>query len=96
MLADRPDLHACATGPRALRNHPAVDFAEAKLLDGLEGEDRAARERLLHRLVEEGYSLQDLQRAVREERLALLLVDRMLGGRYTARELEKRTGQQRR
>jgi adenylate cyclase len=85
MLADRP----VAGG---LRNHATVDFAAAGLLDALEGEDRAARERLLHRLVDEGYALEELQEAVREDRLPLLLVERVLGGRYTARELEKRTG----
>jgi adenylate cyclase len=67
-----------------------VDFDE--LLDGLEGEDRAARERLLERLADEGYSLEDLKAAVEEDRLALLLVERVLGGRYTAEELEERTG----
>ena len=75
-----------------MRNHAAVDFAAAGLLDGLEDEDRAARERLLRRLVEEGYTLEQLEQAVREDRLPLLLVDRVLGGRYTANELEKRTG----
>jgi adenylate cyclase len=75
-----------------LRNHPAVDFAAAGLLDGLEGEDRAARERLLRRLVEENFTVEQLKDAVREDRLALLLVDRVLGGRYTARELEEQTG----
>src|SRR5580700_3831822 len=67
-----------------------VDFHE--LLDGLQGEDRAARERLLERLAAEGYSLEDLKAAVEEDRLALLLVERVLGGRYTAQELEERTG----
>ena len=62
------------------------------LLDGLKGEDRAARERLLERLADEGYSLEDLKAAVEEDRLALLLVERVLGGRYTAEELEERTG----
>src|SRR5581483_4567448 len=52
----------------------------------------AARERLLDRLVDEGYTLHELKAAVAEDRLALLLVDRMLGGRYTANELAKRTG----
>jgi adenylate cyclase len=75
-----------------LRNHPGVDFDGAGLMEGLEGEDRAARERLLTRLTEEGYSLKELKEAVNEDRLALLLVDRVLGGRYTANELEKRTG----
>jgi adenylate cyclase len=75
-----------------LRNHAAVDYEAAGLLDGLEGEDRAARERLLDRLLEEGFTERELQEAVREDRLALLLVERVLGGRYTARELEQRTG----
>jgi adenylate cyclase len=75
-----------------LRNHPGVDFDGAGLLDGLEGEDRAARERLLKRLTDEGYTLEELGKAVKEDRIALLLVDRVLGGLYTARELEKRTG----
>ena len=69
-----------------------MDFEAAGLLDGLKGEDRAARERLLHRLVDEGYKPQDLKQAVKEDRLPLLLVERVLGGRYTANELEERTG----
>ena len=63
-----------------------MDFSEANLLDGLEGEDRAARERLLERLAREGYSLEDLKAAIEEDRLALLLVERVLGGRYTVRD----------
>jgi adenylate cyclase len=74
-----------------LRNHPGVDFARAGLLDGLRDEDHASRERLLQRLVDEGYTLDELKEAVKEDRLALLLVDRVLGGRYTAKEIEKRT-----
>lgn len=62
------------------------------LLDGLEGEDRAARERLLERLAGEGFTPEELTAAIEEDRLALLLVERVLGGRYTARELEERTG----
>jgi adenylate cyclase len=68
----------------------AVDFDA--LLDGLEGEDRAARERLLERLADDGFTLEDLQAAIEEDRLALLEVERVLGGRYTAQELEERTG----
>ena len=75
-----------------MRNHPRVDFAGAGLLDGLEGEDRSSRERLLTRLIDEGYGIDELKRAVAEDRLALLLVDRVLGGRYSARELEEQTG----
>ena len=67
-----------------------MDFSP--LLDGLEGEDRAARERLLERLVEEGFTLEELTAAVEEDRLALLLVERVLGGRYTAKELAKESG----
>lgn len=69
-----------------------MDYEAAGLLDGLEGEDRAARERLLDRLTDAGFTLEELQQAVREDRLALLLVERVLGGRYSARELEQRTG----
>jgi adenylate cyclase len=71
---------------------PAVDYESAGLLEGLEGDDRAARERLLDRLVEEGFTQKELEEAVREDRLPLLLVERVLGGRYSARELEQRTG----
>jgi adenylate cyclase len=69
-----------------------MDFAEAGLLDGLDGEDRAARERLLERLIEEGFTVEELTAAVREDRLALLLVERVLGGRYSATQLAERTG----
>jgi adenylate cyclase len=69
-----------------------MDYASAGLLDGLDGDDRAARERLLDRLIGEGYTLEELQAAVEEDRLALLLVERVLGGRYTANQLAERTG----
>jgi adenylate cyclase len=73
-----------------LRKDAEVDFTP--LLDGLEGEDRAARERLLERLAGEGYTLEELTAAIEEDRLALLLVERVLGGAYTAEELEEQTG----
>jgi adenylate cyclase len=69
-----------------------MDFAAAGLLDGLTGEERKARERLLHELAADGVSIEELKAAVEEERLALLPVDRVLGGRYSAREIEQRTG----
>ncbi|HUO72518.1 MAG TPA: adenylate cyclase regulatory domain-containing protein [Solirubrobacteraceae bacterium] len=69
-----------------------MDFAAAGLLDGLEGEERKARERLCEQLVADGVSLEELTAAVAENRLALLPVDRVLGGRYSAREIEQRTG----
>jgi adenylate cyclase len=69
-----------------------MDFAEAGLLDGLEGNARRARVALLERLAAEGATLAELALAVREERLALLPLERLLGGRYTAREVHERTG----
>jgi adenylate cyclase len=70
------------------------DFAAAGLLDGLEGEPRAARERLLTRLHEDGVSLEELKAACDEGRLLLLPAERLIGGeaRYTAREVAERTG----
>jgi adenylate cyclase len=68
-----------------------MDYAAAGLLDDLEGEDRIAREHLLDRLIDEGYTLDELRAAVQEDRLALLLVERVLGGRYSANELAERT-----
>jgi adenylate cyclase len=69
-----------------------MDFEQAGLLDGLEGADRDAREQLLEQLADEGVSLDELKSAVDEDRLALLPVERVLGGRYTAAEIEERTG----
>lgn len=69
-----------------------MDFAGAGLLDGLEGEERVARERLLQRLASDGVSIEELKAAVAEDRLALLPVDRVLSGRYTAGEIEQQTG----
>jgi adenylate cyclase len=69
-----------------------MDFAAAGLLEGLEGEERAARIRLLDRLVADGCEIEDLKRAAQEDRLALLPVERVLAGRYTARELEDKSG----
>jgi adenylate cyclase len=71
---------------------PRMDFAAEGLLDDLEGNARDHREQLLSRLHEEGFSLDELRRAVKERRLALLPVDRVLGGTYTATEIEKQTG----
>lgn len=61
-----------------------MDFAQAGLLDGLEGEQRAAREVLLAQLANDGFSLDELKAAVAENRLALLPVERVLAGSYTA------------
>ncbi len=69
-----------------------MDFAAAGLLDGLEGEARTARAALLASLWADGFSLEDLRRAVAEDRLALLPVERILGGIYTAADVHERSG----
>jgi adenylate cyclase len=84
-------------GPRA--GAPAVgDFAAVgdfdDLLDGLEGEARAARERLLRRLAGDGVPREELARAVEEDRLVLLPVERELRGepKYTRAEMASECG----
>jgi adenylate cyclase len=74
-----------------LRKDEGMDFAAAGLLDGLEGKERQAREELLEHLADDGFSLEELKAAVAEDRLALLPVERVLGGRYSAAEVEERT-----
>lgn len=69
-----------------------MDFAAEGLLDGLEPEHRAARERLLQNLLDQGVGLEELKAAVAEDRLVLLPVERMLAGRYTAEDVHKMTG----
>ena len=69
-----------------------VDFEAEGLLDELEGADREARRQLLEHLAQEGFSLEDLGTAVAEDRLALLAVERVLGGKLTATEVQERTG----
>ncbi len=76
----------------AIREDAAMDFEAEGLLEGLEGEARAQRLRLLERLAADGYPEAELVRAVKENRLALLPVERVLGGTYSADEIEQRTG----
>jgi adenylate cyclase len=70
------------------------DFAAEGLLDGLEGDARTARERLLQRLYDEGVGLDELRAAAAEDRLVLLPAERLIGGagRYTGREIAERVG----
>jgi len=70
------------------------DFAAEGLLEGLEGEARAARERLLTRLHDDGVSLEELRAACEEGRLLLLPAERLIQGapRYTMRDVAERTG----
>jgi adenylate cyclase len=69
-----------------------MDFGAEGLLDGLTGDERVARERLLEKLLDGGVDVAELKAAVAEDRLALLPVEQVLGGRYSAREIEQRTG----
>lgn len=69
-----------------------MDFEAEGLLDGLQGEQREARRRLVQSLLAEGFELQELKAAAAEDRLVLLPVQRALSGRYTASEVEERTG----
>jgi adenylate cyclase len=64
------------------------------LLEGLEGDARDARLRLLEDLHDDGCSLEDLTTAVQEERLILLAVDRVFAvkGEYTRREVAEQAG----
>ncbi len=71
---------------------PKTDFQGAGLLDGLHGDEREARLRLLERLADEGFSLEEIRDAAREDRLALLPVERVLGGGYTLAEAAERAG----
>src|SRR5262245_54948267 len=67
-----------------------VDFESEGLLEGLEGRAREGRLKLLEELSAEGVPLEELERAAEEGRLALLPVERMLGGgerRYTPRQV---------
>ena len=72
----------------------APDFAAEGLLDGLDGAQRDGREALLRRLHADGVSLEDLRRAVEEDRLALLPVERAVRGevKYTATEIAQEAG----
>jgi adenylate cyclase len=72
-----------------------VDFAAEGLLEGVEdGEERAARLELLHQLHAAGVGLEDLRRAVAEDRLALLPVELVLAGdeNYTPADIAQRSG----
>ncbi|MGH2876283.1 MAG: adenylate cyclase regulatory domain-containing protein [Solirubrobacteraceae bacterium] len=69
-----------------------MDSVDDDLFDDLTGDERTQRERLLARLRDDGFTPDELANAARERRLALLPVDRLLGGAYTAAEVEERTG----
>lgn len=72
--------------------HREIDFQALGLLDGLEGSEREAREELLTGLLARGVTIEELRAAVAEDRLVLLPVERVLGGRYTVAEVAERSG----
>src|SRR5262249_33488885 len=72
-----------------------IDFEAEGLLDDLGGEAREARLALLRDLSEQGASLEELKRAVDEDRIVLLPVERVFEEsqeRYTAQEIAERAG----
>ncbi len=71
------------------------DWQAEGLLRGTRGRAREARIRLLDELAADGVPLEELRRAVAEDRLVLLPVERVLEGkgpRYTAAEVAARSG----
>jgi adenylate cyclase len=73
----------------------AIDFEREGLLKGTRGKAREARLKLLEELAGDGVSLDDLRKAVEEDRLALLPVERVLEGegrRFTAEDVAERAG----
>ena len=71
----------------------ATDFAAEGLLEGLDGDARDARLRLLEQLEQDGVRLDELRAAVSEGRLALLPLERVLappGERFTFEEMAER------
>src|SRR5436190_17498836 len=73
----------------------AVDFEREGLLKGTRGRAREARRQLLTELADDGVGVGELRRAVEEERLALLPVERFLEGtgrRYTIHEVADEAG----
>ena len=74
---------------------PGIDFEAEGLLGGLRGKAREARLALLEELAESGVPLEELKRAVEENRLVLLPVERVFGAgeeRYTAAEIAEGAG----
>jgi adenylate cyclase len=72
----------------------ATDFEKEGLLEGLDGPARQARQQLLETLAESGVDLDELREATEEGRLALLPVERLIGGEecYSFEELVELSG----
>jgi adenylate cyclase len=80
--------------PRLPGRRRTPDFAAEGLVKGLRGKKRAARLELLEYLYKAGVPLEDLRRAVEEDRLALIPVELVLAqdAKYTVAELAQRAG----
>jgi adenylate cyclase len=61
-------------------------------LNGLEPAEREQRRALLERLIAEGFTAQEIGRAIAEDRLVLLGIERVLGATYTSEEVQEHTG----
>jgi adenylate cyclase len=73
----------------------SIDFEAEGLLAGTEGGARQARLELLRELADDGVPLEELRKAVAEDRLVLLPVERVLAGsgsRYTREEVAELAG----
>ena len=71
----------------------ATDFAAEGLLDGLDGEARDTRVRLLEQLESDGATIREMREAHQEGRIALLPLERALapaGERFTFTEMARR------
>ena len=71
-----------------------VDWKKEGLLEGLDGDDREARVDLLDQLHDDGVGVDELRKAVEEERLTLLPVERVIGSEreYTPKEVGEKAG----
>ncbi len=72
-----------------------TDVEAEGLLDGLPDDERDARRELIERLLEAGVSLDEVRRAIDENRLTLLPVERVLGpgnAELTAEQVAERSG----
>jgi adenylate cyclase len=80
--------------PKLPRRKRTPDFAAEGLVKGLRGKKRAARLELLEHLYKAGVPLEELRRAVEEERLVFVPVELVLAqdAKYTIAELAQRAG----
>jgi adenylate cyclase len=70
------------------------EFERHGLLDGLEADEREARVDLLGQLMQSGAGIEELKRAIEQDRLALLPIERLFRdeARYTFREYAQMAG----